>query len=265
MKRVKKIVLLSIAIYFISIMLLYFLQKNLVFQATALKSDYVFKFNQPFEEHFMHTEDGETLNGLWFKPNGKSKGLIIYFHGNRDNLQRWGNYAVDFTKLDYEVLMVDYRSYGKSTGQPNEENLYKDAALIIDWAKKKTEHKKLIIYGRSLGAAIATQASIKTQPNLLILETPFDEIKSAIWVAFKPVTSIFPLRYNFPTKDFIVQVKSKKIIFHGTNDRIVSLKAALRLKPLLKKNDEFIVIPQGTHRNLSSFKQYKTKLAEVLN
>ena len=92
----------------------YFFQDLLVFQTVSLDPKYAYKFDQPFEEYSIPVPESiagpaEILNALWFKPSGTSKGLILYFHGNRGNLQRWGSYAVDLTVHGYDVLMIDYR------------------------------------------------------------------------------------------------------------------------------------------------------------
>jgi len=166
--------------------------------------------------------------------------------------------------LGYEVVMMDYRGYGKSTGTPSEQFLYDDASLVYQWVLTKTTPSRIIIYGRSLGTPVASKLAASVQPEILILETPFDELKGAAPVYLQSLLSFFPLRYSFPTKDYLVHVKGKKLIFHGTNDRVVPLSSALRLRPLLKDGDEFIIITNGNHRNLRSFGEYQLKLVEVL-
>ena len=262
MKLVGKIAGIAISILFASSIACYVFQDKLIFQADVLDQDYQFDFSQSYEEYFISTPDHHTINAVWFKPSQKAKGLVIYFHGNADNLQRWGNYAVDFTQLGYEVLMIDYRGYGKSSGIPSEKALYDDATIVWNWAKEKTGHQKMVIYGRSLGTAIAAHLAAEVQPDLLILETPFDELMGA--TSMRYLFSIFPLQTKFPTKEFLGHVKCKIVIFHGTDDWVVNLKSAERLKPMLKETDEFIVIPQGEHRNLREFAMYHTRLAVAL-
>ncbi len=260
----KRIIIVFFSLLLILVAMFYLFQDKLIFRSVQLDKNYIFKFNQPFEEHFITTEDAEVINALWFKSEGKSKGLILYFHGNAHNLQRWGNYADDLTHLGYDVVMMDYRGYGKSSGQPTEQNLYKDAEMLYQWTRTKSNSAKIIIYGRSLGAPVATKLAASVQPELLILETPFDELKGATPSWVQPFLSIFPLRYKFPTKDYLVLVNGKKLIFHGTDDHVVPLSSALRLRPLLKEGDEFIIITKGNHRNLRSFREYQLKLIEVL-
>lgn len=264
-----RFILLLVAVAGLTLISFYFFQDLLIFQPIRLEPEYAYTFDQSFEEHFIpvHSsadEPDETLNALWFKSSGLPKGLIVYFHGNRGNLQRWGTYAVDLTVHGYDVLMIDYRGYGKSTGRPSEEALYSDAREVLIWALSRGSHQRLIIYGRSLGAAVASHLAREVQPDLLILETPFDELRGIIPAAWQPIANLLPLRSVFSNKDNLLGVKSRKIIFHGTDDRIVPLSSALRLRPLLDSQNDFIIVPKGGHRNLRTFPEYQMKVAELL-
>lgn len=272
MLRPARIFLFSLLFVLLSLFTTYMLQDLFIFQPTKLDQDYQFAFDQPFEEHFIVVPSAQESNGkeerintLWFKSKGPSKGLILYFHGNRGNLTRWGTYAQDLTIHGYDVLMIDYRGYGKSSGRPTEAGFYVDAELVLGWAQSKIQYTKLIIYGRSLGAAVASMLATKIQPDLLILETPFDEILGVIWDPLQPLARLLPARNVFSNKDHLANVHCRKLIFHGTADRIVPLNSALGLKPFLGPLDEFIIIPEGGHRNLRTFPEYQLKLAEALD
>ncbi len=248
-------------IYLMVIAIIHFFQDKLIFQSVKLSENHQFYFNIPFDEYMIKTIDNEQINTLHFKTeNTKPLGLIVYFHGNADNLQRWGEYAIDFTKLGYDVLMIDYRGYGKSSGTPNEQSIYNDAELIWTWSKEKFKYPKWILYGRSLGAAVASHLAIKTNPDLLGLETPFDDLNGATAAYLIP----FRLKYKFSTKENISKSDCKKFIIHGSRDWIVPISSALRLKPLLNDEDQFIIIPKGGHRNLRKFEFYHEKLKELM-
>jgi alpha-beta hydrolase superfamily lysophospholipase len=261
------IILAIITLYIASIVGIYIFQDIIIFQPSRLKSDHNFEFENKFTEHFITTFDGHKLNALHFRTDGKSKGLVLYFHGNADNLKRWGKYAIDFTRKEFDVLMIDYRGFGKSTGHPSEEGLYADALCTLKWAQKNLNHEydKLIIYGRSLGSAIATELATKHTPDLLILETPFDSIRGALTTALKPLVLPFPLRFNLENTALIPKVKCRIFIITGTRDHITPLASALRLKPHLKEKDQFIIIPKGRHKNLRKFGLFHLKLGEALN
>lgn len=247
---------------------LYLFQDYLIFQSVALEKSYRFEFSVPFEEHFIAVpNDGapaDTLNALWFKPDSVSRGLIIYFHGNRGNLQRWGRYAKDLTAHGFDVLMIDYRGYGKSTGSPGEEELYRDARVVYDWCVSRGLHGKLILYGRSLGSAVASHLAGEVNHDLLILETPFDKLRGVMRPYLGPLVSLAPLRYTFSNAEHLRTARSRVVIFHGTRDTIVPLSSAERLKPLLATPADFIVVPGGGHRNLSAYPQYQEGLQALL-
>ena len=257
MKSAGKIFLAVLVLYLVVVGLFYFFQDVFIFQGEPLPVNHNFKFNQKAVEHSMLTGKGETINMLLFESKqDTSKGLILYFHGNAGNLQRWGEYAVDFTKLGYDILMMDYRGYGKSTGTPTEKNLYDDAQMVFKWAEDNVPHKKLVIVGRSLGSAVATNLAKDAKPDLLILETPFDELSSVLYS--------MPSRFKFPNNTNLPKVKCRKLIIHGTDDSVVPLSSAEKLKPLLNENDLFVVIKGGNHNNLREFREYHEVLSEVL-
>lgn len=249
------IVAIGLFTYLLTYGVFYFFQDKIVFQGKALAPAYQFQFPQSFEEHFIKVSETDSLNAILFRADS-ARGLIVYFHGNADNLQRWGQYAVDFTSQGYDVLMADYRGYGKSTGKPNEEILYSDAKQIIQWALKNIAHVKLVIYGRSLGAAVASHVATTSPPDLLILETPFHQLSGALYG--------FPARYNFSNAEFIPKITCKILILHGTSDWVVPLRSARKLEPQLKPHDQFIIIEGGGHSNLRNFELYHSSIATVL-
>ena len=247
--------------YFLLTAGLYLFQDRIVFQAKKLPADYKFKFDNSIEEVTINSKIGHQLNGLIFNPEiPKPKGTIIYFHGNADNLQRWGQYAVDFTSLGYTVVMFDYAGFGKSTGNPSEKVLYGDSEDIWDWVSKNITDTNLIVYGRSLGTAIASELSSKHQPAQLILETPFDKFIQDRLKIFFP----FGLKYQFPNYKYLSSVKCPITIFQGSNDWVVSIESAKKLEPLMKPDDNFIVVENGSHKNLRDFELYHKELARIL-
>ena len=261
-KRYSKIIILLIAGYILITSVLYLMQDKIIFQADKLPADYEFEFKQEFAEVTIIPRIGHEINGLVFSAdNSRLKGTVIYFHGNADNMQRWGEYAEDFTSLGYAVLIIDYSGYGKSMGSPSEETLYQDAEDTWQWAQHHLPSKEFIIYGRSLGAAVASQLASHHQPKQLILETPFYQLRQSRLSFFFP----FGLKYQFANYKYLPEVESPVAIIHGTNDRIVSYKSAEKLKQYLKSDDIFITIEAGGHKDLREFKAYHLELAKLLD
>jgi len=254
------LILIIPAAYALGILGVYMFEDSLIFQSVPLRKNHNFTFDQPFEEIFIPTADREQLNALLFKAGQPAKGLIVYFHGNAGNLQGWGTLADDFTRLGYDLLITDYRGYGKSTGTPSETALYADAATIWNWARANYNYDKWIIYGRSLGSAVASKLAVTANHDLLILETPFDEIRSL----FPANLFKWAIKNKFSNLETVPQVKTSIIIFQGTDDNVVPLSSASRLKPLLKETDQMFIIEGGGHNDLREFAQYHEKLEEVL-
>ena len=135
--------------------LLYVCQEKFIFLDEELPQDYSFESNIPFEEIILLAQDEGRLNALYFKADS-SQGVILYFHGNRGNLTRWADIAAPMTEYGYDVLVMDYRGFGKSTGKRNQANLLADAELFIAGVRSDTKRRsdhplwKIIRYRLSL-------------------------------------------------------------------------------------------------------------------
>ena len=243
---------------------IYIFQHDIIFKPTPLPLSYKFQFDQPFTEHFIPTEQEELLNVIHFPANNTSKGLILYFHGNADHLQRWGEYAKDLTKHDFDVLMMDYRGYGKSTGKCDESNILYDANVVYEWAKEHIVFDKLIIYGRSLGTGVGAKFATLHPSDLVVLETPFYSIEDVFMqkMGYFKIPLALSFRNSFENHRFIPKIKCPIIIIHGTKDKVVPYDSGRKLVPLLKEKDYFYTIPGGKHKNLNEFEAFHHILTE---
>jgi len=268
-KKTRSNYFLKGAIFIISVVialttLLYFMQEKLIFLPTKLSETYEYSFDQSFEEINISTEDGAVLNAIHFKTENP-KGVILYFHGNAGDLSRWGTITEYFTQYNYDVLVMDYRTFGKSTGEISETALYADAELFYEYVAKKYKESEIIVYGRSLGTTFAAYVASKNKPKQLILETPFFSLTEVAKKRFPflPIKKL--LKYNFPTKNFISQVSCPTFIFHGTEDNVVAYKSG---KKLSKKIEaallDFTTVDGGEHNNLIEFKEYRDKIKKIL-
>ena len=251
--------------YLAIVLLVYLMHERVVFQPDGLLSDYAFQFDRPFEEFFLADTSAQLrVNALYFPALAESKGIVLYFHGNADNLQRWGKHAGDFTRLGYSVLAVDYPGYGKSPGKPSETNCYHSAALAFDWARKRYAADSIVIYGRSLGTGVASWLAARQPAQQLILETPYTSIPDLFrYRAFQLLLPI-PLKTNFPVKDYVKAVDYPVTVFHGTNDWTTPYRLALQLREVVG-NDRFITIQGAGHKNLSDYALYHDKLKLLLH
>jgi fermentation-respiration switch protein FrsA (DUF1100 family) len=243
---------------------LYFFQEKILFLPTSLAQDYQYEFRYPFEELFFKTSEDVSINAIHFKTENP-KGVILYFHGNAGDLSRWGIVGEHFVSLNYDVLIMDYRTYGKSTGKLSEQGFYDDADYCYKYLLEFYSEEDIVLYGRSLGTGVATFLASKYQPKQLILETPYYSILDVAKQRFPifPVSSL--LRYEFPSNEFIANVNCPITMFHGTEDNVIPYSSARKLRTVAPKNlTTFITIEGGAHNNLISFEKYKEGILSIL-
>jgi len=264
MRRIKNLIYGIIFIYIMLGAPLYFLQEKLIFLPTTLPQDYEYSFNHPFEELFLQAEDNAVINALHFKTKNP-KGVILYFHGNAGDLSRWGEITSIFVEKQYDVLVMDYRTYGKSTGKLSEDALYSDAQLCYDYLLKLYNEKDITLYGRSLGTGISAYLASKNKPKQLILETPYYSLVSVAKKRFPifPVETL--LKYKIPSYQFLEDVSCSISIFHGTEDIVVPFESGKKLFDSIKNpQKQFITIQGGEHNNLVEFDVYLNRIETIL-
>ena len=213
---------------------------------------------------FLKTEDGAVINAIHFKTENP-KGVILYFHGNAGNLSRWGEITEFFVEKNYDVFVMDYRTYGKSTGKLSEQALYKDAQMCYDYILERYKKTEIIIYGRSLGTGMATYLASNNNPKKLILETPFYSLADVAKGRF----SLFPtkklLKYDFPSYKYVQDVICPISIFHGTDDGVIPYASGIKLFNSMEQKDKvFFTIENGEHNNLVEFEAYHSQLQKIL-
>lgn len=263
MQKLKKIGFRLLILYLLIASMLYYFQEKIIFLPSKLPQEFAYNFSEPFEEFFLNATDGAKLNGLYFKRDNP-KGAIIYFHGNAGDLSRWGEIVTFFVKKEYDVIVMDYRTYGKSTGKLSEEALFNDAQLFYDYTLDKYEEKDIIVYGRSLGAAIATHTASKNNPSKVILETPFFNLLEVAKKRFPFLPIKWLLDYKFESNKYINNISCPIIIFHGTEDTVVPYESGKKLFSIASSKKEFFTVKGGGHNNLINFKEYTANISRTL-
>jgi uncharacterized protein len=252
-------------VYVLGGIALYFLQDFILFHPVSLKRNHQYDFTEPHRDISIPLNDKDTLNLIDFFPADAGKrGIVLYFHGNKKNISWYAKYIPHFTRHGYEVLMIDYPGYGKSTGKLSEQKLYDWASLVYTIANKKFAADSIIIYGKSMGTGIASQLASLRPCKKLILETPYYDFPSVVshYLPIYPVQRM--IHYKLPTFQYLPAVKAPITIFQGTDDWLVTYSNAKRLAPLLKKGDEFVTVEGAGHNNLYTYRLVTQKLDSLL-
>jgi uncharacterized protein len=262
----KLLIALPVLLFFAWLKLDYILER-ILFQPTKLDKNYAFQFNRPFEEITLQPEKDAQINALYFKVNNP-KGVILYFHGNRDNLQRWGSISSEIGDyFHYDVFVMDYRGYGKSVGKRDEDVLNRDALFCYNYVKTNYAPKEIIIYGRSLGTGIASCLASEIKADKLILETPYHSVNDLVKNYFSLFSIEHKLPYKLPSYQYLQDVDCPILMIHGTADEVVPYSSGKKLyESLVNKNVTFITIPNGKHNNLGDdYKDYWESMTNFLS
>lgn len=249
------IVLLSVIIYFV--------QEKFIFKPEKLHAAFEYKYDAPFRELFFDVEEGVSINGLHFHVE-KPHGLVLYFHGNSRSIKGWAKYAKDFARYNYDVVLVDYRGFGKSTGDRSEHDMLNDMQFVYNTLCEKYPQNHLIVYGRSMGSGFATKIASDNTPRYLILDAPYFSFAKVV-KRFLPILPLkFVLRYHLRTDKWLPKVNCHTYIIHGTKDWLIPIKNSEKLQALNPRKITLIKIEGGGHNNLPSFNEYHAILMDIL-
>jgi pimeloyl-ACP methyl ester carboxylesterase len=235
-----------------------------MFKPEKLAADFRFHYeNQETEEYNIETRDGALINGLRFKAKDP-KGIVFYLKGNSKSIKGWGKFAVDFTRHGYDVLMVDYRGFGKSTGRRTQKAIKRDMQIIYDRIKENVSEKYIILYGRSLGSGFATKLASMNNPRMLILDAPYYSLSKVAkrYVPFMPLSLL--LKFPMPTYKWLKYVNCPIHIIHGTDDKLIPYKTSVKLSRIKPKLTKLYTVIGGGHKNLNTFESYHGMLSEII-
>jgi len=259
-------ILVAVGLYLALVLFLYFAQESFIFQPERLDIDYQFEFNSEFEEINLDALDGAILNALHFKADS-AKGLILYFHGNAGSLRRWGDIAQYHVGLGYDVLVMDYRKYGKSRGTWSYENFLADADLFYQYALENYDEHDIVLYGRSLGTGLASWLASKYHPGRLILEAPYTSLVQMAQFFYPLAPGKLLINYNFAPVMYLKDADCPIHIFHGDSDMIVPFSLGEKLFNSLARDKEveMITIEGGGHNNMIEFQEFRDGLERILD
>jgi uncharacterized protein len=245
---------------------LFYFQEKFILHPTKLASDYTFKFEGKFEEINIPFNETDTMNLIKFLPSDSvRKGIVIYYHGNMNNVEHYAAFTKPFTNKGYEVWMMDYPSFGKSTGVLTEQKLYDQAMQVKKMADSKYGSDSIIIYGKSLGTGIAAYIASNTKAKMLVLETPYYSIP-ALFDCYAPIYPTNAMaNFKIPTYEYIQEVKYPITIFHGTSDGVIPYRSSVKLKLFLKPTDIYITIPDANHININKTTIYLNSIDSLLD
>lgn len=246
--------MVAASVYALLIIVLYLYQGRMVFLAgvpgralTATPED----IGLAFESVPIPTADGERIHGWYIPFNGarKSDGVVLFFHGNAGNISHRLESIRTFNRLGLDVLIVDYRGYGESTGKPSEAGVYADGEAAWNYlvAERGVPPEKIVVFGRSLGAVVAGSVASRHPVAGLILESAFTSGKdmAARLYPFLPAGLI--TRLEFPLAKFVRGIHAPVLVIHSRDDEIVPFDLGQSVFEAVASKDKTFVEIWGGH------------------
>ncbi len=174
-----------------------------------------------YEDVFVETSDGVTLHG-WFV-TGLSGRVVLFFHGNAGNISHRLDSIRQFLDLGLSVFIIDYRGYGQSEGRPSEQGLYRDAEAA--WAylagTRGVPASQIVIFGRSLGASVASWLAARREPAALIVESSFTSVPEIAADLYPWLPVRWLSRLSHATRDYVRDVHCPVLVVHSRDDEII--------------------------------------------
>jgi fermentation-respiration switch protein FrsA (DUF1100 family) len=201
------------------------------------------------EEVTFQSGDGEMLVA-WYVPARDGKKLVIYFQGNAGGLNLRAERFTWLTADGTGLLALAYRGYGGSTGRPSEDGLIRDARAAYDFARARVPANRIVLFGESLGTAVATELAADHEIAGLILDAPFTSAADVGAAAYPFAPVRWLIKDTFHSDERIGRVSAPLLVLHGERDRIVPIAFAEKLFALAREPKRMVRFPEGGHVNL---------------
>lgn len=220
-----------------------------------------------YESVTLITADDERLDG-WFVPAVPGSDVVLFLHGNAGNIGHRLDSLRIFHELGLAVFIFDYRGYGRSTGKTSEAGTYEDAATA--WRHLTQEHgykaEQIVLFGRSLGAAIAAQLAAQQTPRALIIESAFTSVPKMAAELYPFLPARWLSRYDYATESYLSEVGCPILVVHSRDDEIIPFHHGESLYAAANSPKQFLEIRGGHNEGfLLSEVAYRKGLAVFLS
>jgi alpha-beta hydrolase superfamily lysophospholipase len=262
MQRVLALLALVMLLYGLVLALLWWGQERLLFLPTRLAPDYRLVLDRDVHERTIDVDDAR-LHALHLKLPAP-RGVVFFLHGNAGNLESWFVDIDFFRQANFDLFMIDYRGYGKSTGRiESEDQLHADTKAAWDAIAAEYAGRKRVLFGRSLGSGLAVPLALQVQPDLTILVSPYASMR-ALAAEVYPWVPLALLRYPLATDVAVTRLRTPLLLVHGERDDLIAPHHSDALKRAHPQARLHIVKGAG-HNDLQVFDDYLRALREALD
>jgi hypothetical protein len=221
----------------------------------------------PYESVSLETADGGRL-AAWWVPSESPRGVLLFCHGNAGNISDRLDSIRIFNRLGLNLFIFDYRGYGKSSGSPSEQGIYRDTETAWNYLEqiRRIDPQKIVVFGRSLGGPIAVRISKTHRPGALILEAAFTSLKEAARDRLPGFIVNLFVPDQYPTIRYLPMVQCPVLIIHSRDDEVIPFHHGEALFAAARGSKGLAVI-RGSHNRgfLDSQPLYETAIDSFLS
>lgn len=251
----------ALGLYAIALGWLWLRQEKLLFFPEVLPANFVLAHDPDVHEAALDV-NGARLSTLHLRLSNPH-GVMLFLHGNGGNLANWFVNPGLFRSANFDLFMLDYRGYGKSTGRiESEAQLHADVLAAWEQLAPQYRGKRVVIYGRSLGTALAAHLAARLQPDLTVLVSPYRSM-GALTAEFYPWVPQALLRYPLRTQDDVAKIKSPLLLVHGENDTLIAPRHSDALHAIAP-HAQLLRVAQAGHNDLQDYDAYVSGLTAAL-
>ena len=201
------------------------------------------------EEVWLMAGDGVSLHG-WYIPARQARATLLFFHGNAGNISHRLESLRIFHQLGLNVLIFDYRGYGQSAGKPSEAGTRQDALAAWQYLvnSRGESPERIVLFGRSLGGALAAWLATRVQPGALILESSFISVPDLAAELYWWLPARWLARLQYRTRDYLAEVRCPVQVIHSREDEIIPYRHGQSLYATANPPKKFLLL-RGDHNS----------------
>jgi fermentation-respiration switch protein FrsA (DUF1100 family) len=246
---VKWVLIVAVLGYVGLLALMYLFQRSLMYFPDTTRMPPAAAGLPQAEEVILASADGEKLFAWHVVPKG-AKRVVIYFQGNAGGLNLRAGRFKWLIEDGTGLIALSYRGFGGSTGKPSESGLILDANAAYEFAAARYSAKRIVLFGESLGTAVATALAAQRDVGALILDAPFTSAVDVGAAAYPFLPIRWFMKDTFHSDERIVHVDAPLLVLHGEQDRVVPIAFGERLFKLAPEPKRMVRFPLGGHVNL---------------
>jgi len=263
MKKVLVVAIVTVVFVLVGLNIFFYLQQpRMVFFPLKEIEQTPDQWGLRYEKVTLTSSHGNRISG-WYIPGTNPDRALLFFHGNGGNISHRRESIEIFHHLGLNVFIIDYQGYGESEGAPGEQAMYDDGRAAFDYLVEKRKFKKenIVVFGRSLGGAIAVRITAERQPGAAIVESTFASVPDVASYYFPLLSKIIISRYHFNSLAQVKKIHCPLLVLHSRQDDVIPFMSGAKLYNAANNPRNFVELI-GDHN--SGFMQSQPAYEEVI-